>query len=147
MKKAALTLIISRAVLLSLGSIFRVPAQTLQETAHTTRRLSLTKPAATDSAPKCLTQPAATQTPRNNLPGLSPTVELITSLTLAPQLTPSRQWLYHPPEELDVPVLLYLHVAASDKPKRDAVPPENFEAQISSLYFWGYTAIPLSLLS
>jgi len=45
-----------------------------------------------------------------------------------------------------VPILLYHHVAQTDKPSRYYVSPEDFELQISSLHDWGYTAIPLSLL-
>jgi peptidoglycan/xylan/chitin deacetylase (PgdA/CDA1 family) len=145
-KKAALALIVLCAVLLSLGGVFRVPAQTPAGTVNPTRRPYLTPPVTVKPAPQDLDQPAGTITPLSRLPVISPRVELIASSTLTPQLTATRQWLYHPPGELAVPVLLYHHIAATDNPKRYTVSLENFEAQISSLYGWGYTAIPLSLL-
>jgi len=145
-KKAALARIILCAVLLSLGRSLSVPAQVLPHTANPARRSSPTQPVLTRPSQQHLARSTATQTPRVISPVSSPISALTSAPTLPPQLTPTRQWLYHPPGELAVPILLYHHVAETDKPRRYYVSPENFETQISSLHDWGYTAIPLSLL-
>lgn len=138
MKNTALAVIILCAVLLSLGRSFNKPAQQLPHTPNPTGRRRPTALLPTGDARQRIVRPTVTQTIHTTLPASSP--------TLTPQLTPTRQWLYHPPGELVVPVLLYHHVAATEEPRRYTVSPEDFETQISSLYDWGYTAIPLSLL-
>lgn len=51
-----------------------------------------------------------------------------------------------PPGEVDVPILMYHHVADFDTPFRYSVPLQSFEEQIQSLHTWGYTAIPIAKL-
>jgi peptidoglycan/xylan/chitin deacetylase (PgdA/CDA1 family) len=146
MRKAALVLILLCAVLLSLGGSLNTPAPVLSQPANPTRRPPPTPPILNKPDQERHTQPAATFTPPLPLPFTSPTATL-TLIPIQPaQLTPTRRWLYHPPGELVVPILLYHHVAAAETARRYYVSPQDFEAQIGSLYDWGYTAIPLSLL-
>jgi peptidoglycan/xylan/chitin deacetylase (PgdA/CDA1 family) len=136
MRKAAFALIILCAALFSLGRSARIPAQELPPTPNPTRPPRPTPPAATRIERR--SQPIVTFTPH--------VIATISAPTLPPLLTPTRQWIYRHPGEIAVPILLYHHIAESDKPSRYYVSTESFEEQISSLYDWGYTAIPLSLL-
>jgi peptidoglycan/xylan/chitin deacetylase (PgdA/CDA1 family) len=145
-KKVALTVIILCAVLLSLGGSINVPAQAPYVTDNPTKRPLPTHPISSSPDQQHPAQSTATQTLGLTLP-TSPSTPIITATSILPaQLRPTRQWLYRSPGELEVPILLYHHVAVTDVPLRYTVSPENFETQISSLYDWGYTAIPLSLL-
>jgi peptidoglycan/xylan/chitin deacetylase (PgdA/CDA1 family) len=146
MRKGALVLVLLCAMLLGLGRSFGIPAQVLPHTANPTRQPLPAHPVMPEVDQLRKARPPASQTPRITLPATSPTAISTASPTHTAQLTPTRKWLYHPPGDLAVPILLYHHVAASDTPRRYYVSPADFEAQISSLYDWGYTAIPLSLL-
>ena len=50
------------------------------------------------------------------------------------------------PGEVEVPILMYHHVADFDPAFRYAVPVKSFEEQMHSLHTWGYTAIPIAKL-
>jgi peptidoglycan/xylan/chitin deacetylase (PgdA/CDA1 family) len=58
--------------------------------------------------------------------------------------TPS--WLWSPPGEVTVPILMYHHIGQADPSSRYNVTEEAFAAQMQSLQDWGFTSISLSLL-
>jgi peptidoglycan/xylan/chitin deacetylase (PgdA/CDA1 family) len=58
--------------------------------------------------------------------------------------TPS--WLWSPPGEVTVPILMYHHIGQADPSSRYNMTEEKFAAQMQSLQDWGFTSIPLSLL-
>jgi|GEM_PF-1645379 len=55
-------------------------------------------------------------------------------------------WLWSPPGEVTVPILMYHHVGQADPSSRYNVTAEAFTAQMQSLRDWGFTTISLSLL-
>jgi peptidoglycan/xylan/chitin deacetylase (PgdA/CDA1 family) len=55
-------------------------------------------------------------------------------------------WRWNHPGEVQVPILMYHHVADYDPPIRYAVSLEAFEEQMQSLNVWGYTTISLATL-
>jgi peptidoglycan/xylan/chitin deacetylase (PgdA/CDA1 family) len=55
-------------------------------------------------------------------------------------------WRWHPPGEIQVPILMYHHVGDFDPPFRYAVPLQAFEEQMRSLNAWGYTTISLATM-
>lgn len=55
-------------------------------------------------------------------------------------------WRWQPPGEVQVPILMYHHVADFDPAFRYAVPLQAFEDQMRSLNAWGYTTISLATL-
>lgn len=87
--------------------------------------------------------PTATQTG-------TPTLTATWTSTFTPSLTPTATWAFQPAGEVTCPILLYHHIdgpdAAPGNGTRYSVSSSDFEAQMSALRDWGYTAIPISLL-
>ena len=99
----------------------------------------------------------------NPLPTVTPllTETLQQELEVAPVLTDSLavpmeqdlivaetpQWLWNPPGEAIVPILMYHHIAETDPPSQYFVSPQNFELQMRNLKEWGYSSISLSQLA
>jgi peptidoglycan/xylan/chitin deacetylase (PgdA/CDA1 family) len=71
--------------------------------------------------------------------GVKETVER----TVYPE-TPS--WLWSPPGEVVIPILMYHHIGQADPSSRYNVTEEKFADQMQSLQDWGFTSISLSLL-
>jgi peptidoglycan/xylan/chitin deacetylase (PgdA/CDA1 family) len=79
---------------------------------------------------------------------LIPTTEATsTSTPLPPTITATPTWIYQTAGEVICPILLYHQIADIDPPSQYHMPPEDFKAQMESLYDWGYTPIPISLLA
>jgi peptidoglycan/xylan/chitin deacetylase (PgdA/CDA1 family) len=60
--------------------------------------------------------------------------------------TPEPHWVWNPPGEATVPILMYHHIAETDSPSQYFVSPQDFELQIRSLKEWGYISISLTQL-
>ena len=78
-------------------------------------------------------------------PVLSASLEVPMEQVLA--TTPVPEWVWNPPGEAIVPILMYHHIAETDSTSQYFVSPSNFELQIKSLKEWGYTSISLSRLA
>ncbi len=85
--------------------------------------------------------PTATATPPPT-PTLTPTP----SRTPPPSPSPTPTWTVQGPGHVVVPILLYHRIAVSSTGSPYYVSPERFEEQVRTLYEWGYTSIPISLL-
>jgi peptidoglycan/xylan/chitin deacetylase (PgdA/CDA1 family) len=93
----------------------------------------------------------ANDTPGERVQGLEkPLVEGINSEFQMPverTVFPDKPaWLWNPPGEVTVPILMYHHVGGSDRSSRYNVSEEDFTGQMQRLRDWGYTTISLSLL-
>lgn len=87
--------------------------------------------------------PSATATPQPShtaVPTLTPTA------AKPPAPTPTPTWVWQPPGEVVVPILLYHHITDQEELSRYVVSPQQFAQQMAALQDWGYTAIPVSLL-
>ncbi len=90
---------------------------------------------ATDAPTATRPRPTATIT-RTPTPTLSPT----------PVGTPTPIWTPQGPDGVEVPILLYHHIAVSPIGSRYYVPPDMFDAQLKLLHDWGYQTISTTLL-
>lgn len=66
--------------------------------------------------------------------------------TVTPDVPIEAPLVWNPPGEVEIPILMYHHVADFDPPFRYAVSRQSFEEQMQSLKSWGYTAIPIARL-
>lgn len=68
------------------------------------------------------------------------------TLSPTPAYTPTPIWTPQGPDHVQVPILLYHHIAISPIGSRYYVPPAMFEAQLKLLRDWGYQTISTTLL-
>lgn len=142
MKRLSLIVLFFGVLVLTMARSSVTPAQTpsvvsTRASATVIRRTSTVTPSAPATAHTSL--PKASNTPQIVNP--SPAVDDRHLVA-----TPTRGWEYHPPGEISVPILLYHHIGESQAHPRYFVSPQQFKAQMSSLWKWGYTTIPISLL-
>ena len=64
----------------------------------------------------------------------------------APSLTPTATWVAQGPGNVQVPILMYHHIAVSPIGSRYYVPPDRFESELKLLHDWGYTTISTTQL-
>ncbi len=96
---------------------------------------AMTTPAAD---PPTALPPSATSTPVPASPTVTPTD--------APTLSPTPTWVVQGPKQVNVPILLFHHIAVSPIGSRYYVPPDKFEAEMKLLHDWGYQTITTSQL-
>ncbi|HTP00785.1 MAG TPA: polysaccharide deacetylase family protein [Anaerolineales bacterium] len=97
-------------------------------------------PAAPVSTPDPPTVAPATAT---SMP-VSPTATI--TPTPPPPLSPTPTWVVQGPKQVNVPILLFHHIAVSPIGSRYYVPPDKFEDMIKLLHDWGYQTITTSQL-
>ena len=88
----------------------------------------------------------STQTPVP--PSATATASLTPSITPSPpaSLTPTPTWVAQGPGNVQVPILMYHHIAVSPVGSRYYVPPDRFESEVKLLHDWGYTTISTTQL-
>lgn len=59
---------------------------------------------------------------------------------------PAPKWVLQGPDTVEVPILLYHHIAESPKNSQFYVTPQTFEQQMQLLNDWGYTTITTTML-
>ena len=94
-----------------------------------------------------------TETP---IPTITPTLTPSATLTLTPSPTitptftpspiPTATWVVQGPTVVQIPIILYHHIAVSPINSNYYVPPEHFEEQIKLLHDWGYATITTQML-
>jgi peptidoglycan/xylan/chitin deacetylase (PgdA/CDA1 family) len=99
---------------------------------------------ATDTPPP----PTATATPipTATLPPAATATPIPPTPTYTPASSPTPTWVSQGPGHVQVPILLYHHIAVSPIGSQYYVPPEKFDAELKLLRDWGYTSIPITLL-
>lgn len=85
--------------------------------------------------------PSKTPTP---IPSATPSPTV--TPTSAPQARPTPTWVVQGPDAVNVPILLYHHIAVSPIGSRYYVPPDTFDSELKLLHDWGYTTITTSML-
>jgi peptidoglycan/xylan/chitin deacetylase (PgdA/CDA1 family) len=75
-------------------------------------------------------------------PSLTPSV----TPTLDPSATPTPTWVEQGPRDVQVPILMFHHVAISPIGSRYYVPPDKFESELKLLHDWGYSTITTTQL-
>jgi peptidoglycan/xylan/chitin deacetylase (PgdA/CDA1 family) len=61
-------------------------------------------------------------------------------------MTPTATWVAQGPDHIQVPILMYHHIAVSPNGSRYYVAPEVFETELKLLRNWGYATISTSML-
>lgn len=84
--------------------------------------------------------PTSTATP-------TPTHTSTATATASPTITPTATWIYQAGGQVQVPILLYHHIAAAEVANRYYVSPESFRQQMQLLFEGGYTTITPTMLS
>jgi len=136
MKKLAMMLIICSGALLTVLRVSQKPAKLPEQS---TVLAQPARPTLTASELPLTLTPLPTFTAH-----VTPRPGEINPTPSAPSPTP--HWIYYPPGEIYIPVLLYHHIGGTGKSSRYTISPDAFEAQMLSLKDWGYTTIPVSLL-
>lgn len=97
-----------------------------------------------------LPAPASTPTETPTAPPPKPTAvatrKPTATLSPTPAYTPTPIWTPQGPDHVQVPILLYHHIAVSPIGSRYYVPPVMFDAQLKLLHDWGYQTISTTLL-
>ena len=95
----------------------------------------------------------ATETPIPTLtptitPSATPTLTPIPSITptITPSPIPTATWVVQGPTIVQIPIILYHHIAVSPINSDYYVPPEHFEEQLKLLHDWGYATITTQML-
>jgi peptidoglycan/xylan/chitin deacetylase (PgdA/CDA1 family) len=89
----------------------------------------------------------ASSTPTNTAhPTYTPSRTPTPRPTSTPTSTPTPTWVAQGPDNVQVPILMYHHVAVSAHQSRYYVSPEKFEEQIKLLHDWQYTPIETGML-
>jgi peptidoglycan/xylan/chitin deacetylase (PgdA/CDA1 family) len=93
-------------------------------------------------------QPTAERPTSTPPPSATPTSSLTPSVTptSAPSATPTPTWVWQGPKDVQVPILMYHHIAVSPIGSRYYVPPERFEEELKLLHDWGYATITTTQL-
>ncbi len=87
---------------------------------------------------------AATPLPPTSTATVTQTSTAVSTSTVTP--TPTPTWVVQGPGNVQVPILMYHHIAVSPIGSRYYVPPDRFEDEIELLHNWGYTTITTSML-
>ncbi len=94
--------------------------------------------------------PVPTATETATLLPPTATATLTATPTITPTFTaspiPSPTWVAQGPDQVEVPILMFHHIAISPIGSRYYVPPSVFEDEIKLLHNWGYTSITTSML-
>ncbi len=104
------------------------------------------------AAAGCASLPSPTPTPSPvptldlPKPTATPTRKPTATLSPTPAYTPTPIWTPQGPDHVQVPILLYHHIAISPIGSRYYVPPAMFDAQLKLLHDWGYQTISTTLL-
>lgn len=98
---------------------------------------TLSAPTQTPAPP--MVTPLPTETP---IPTAAPTSTLPPTITL----TPTPTWIPQGPGRVEVPILLYHHIAVSPINSEYYTSPDKFAEQMKLLHDWDYHTIPISLL-
>ncbi len=100
------------------------------------------------AAPSLTPSSAATDIPPSETPTEppSPTLSPTVTATEDPQPTATPTWVVQGPDAVQVPILLYHHIAVSPVNSRYYVPPDRFDSELKLLHDWGYTTITTSML-
>lgn len=70
------------------------------------------------------------------------------TMTLTPTPTTTPTWvMVNKGQKVIVPILMYHHILAGEKPARYETSPEMFKAQMNALKEWGYTTITAAYLA
>lgn len=96
-------------------------------------------PAATPTASE-----TATPLPSTSTATVTQTSTITPTFTVTP--TPTPTWVVQGPGSVQVPILMYHHIAVSPIGSRYYVPPDRFEDELKLLHNWGYTTITTSML-
>lgn len=104
-------------------------------------------PTVTESA---MPSRSVTTAPQQRIPSEPlPTATATVTPTLAPTFTPpslTPTWVAQGPDQVQVPILMYHHIAVSPIDSRWYVSPVKFDEELRLLHNWGYTTISTSLL-
>ena len=136
MKKIVIGAIVCGGMFLAASRISQSPAKSLAQSTASAQPTPTMKTSRALSPTQTLLRKPIAQTAASQWVA-SPTPP-------APSSTP--HWIYHPPGEIQIPILLYHHVEEGGNSSKYTITPAKFEAQIQSLKAWGYAAIPVSLL-
>lgn len=104
------------------------------------------------AAAGCGVLPAPTPTPTTTATALPPSPRPTITRTPTPTLsptpadTPTPIWTPQGPNNVQVPILMYHHIAVSPIGSRYYVRPDMFDAQLKLLRAWGYQTISTTLL-
>jgi peptidoglycan/xylan/chitin deacetylase (PgdA/CDA1 family) len=81
-------------------------------------------------------------------PSATPTASATPSVTPTspPSATPTPAWVMQGPRDVQVPILMYHHIAVSPIGSRYYVPPDKFESELKLLHDWGYETITTTQL-
>lgn len=92
--------------------------------------------------------PTATETATRLPPTETATVTLTPTITptFTPSPTATPTWVVQGPDAVQVPILMYHHIAVSPIDSRYYVPPDRFEDEIRLLHNWEYTPITTTML-
>ena len=92
--------------------------------------------------------PTATETATPLPPTETATATLIPAITptFTPSPTATPTWVVQGPNAVQVPILMYHHIAVSPVDSRYYVPPDTFEDEIRLLHDWEYTPITTTML-
>jgi len=92
--------------------------------------------------------PTATETATLLLP--TGTATVTPTATITPTFTassvPTATWVAQGPDHIQVPILMYHHIAVSPVDSRYYVSPDKFEDEIRLLHNWAYTPITTTML-
>lgn len=96
------------------------------------------------AAPVSTLTQTATLLPPTETATVTPTLTITPTFTASP--TPTATWVAQGPDHIQVPILMYHHVAISPVDSRYYVTPSKFEDEIRLLHNWEYTPITTSML-
>jgi peptidoglycan/xylan/chitin deacetylase (PgdA/CDA1 family) len=95
--------------------------------------------------------PTSTQTatasplPPTSTATVTPTPTITPTFTAS--LAPSPTWVSQGPDAVNVPILMYHHIAVSTTDSLYYVAPDKFDDELKLLHNWGYTTITTTLLT
>ena len=141
---AAKRIAIPILILLSLLVLKGLPvsqAPTRADPAQNTQGLVDRRVAQTSPVPHASSTAGPTASPPANIASTS-----TQSSRVSQTPSPTAEWIWHEPGEVDIPILLYHHIDERTPASRYFLSPVKFEDQMRLLQRWGYTSIPISLL-
>ncbi|HVN16074.1 MAG TPA: polysaccharide deacetylase family protein [Anaerolineales bacterium] len=95
-------------------------------------------------APTATVTETATSLPPTETATITRTPTITPTFTASP--TPTPTWVAQGPGDVQVPILMYHHIAVSPIGSRYYVPPTLFEDELKLLHNWGYTTITTTML-
>ena len=100
---------------------------------------------------KAFAAPVPTATETVTLPPPTGTATVTPTLTVTPTFTaspvPTATWVAQGPDHIQVPILMFHHIAVSPVDSIYYVSPDKFEDEIRLLHNWEYTPITTSMLA